>query len=298
MSVLALDSPMTDGLRELETTLRELLPAASGQAAKAIRFILANRDQIPLRSMRELAKRAGIAPVAFVRIAQRAGYPGFEELREIYADAVTSQSQRNRSQATRLMSLARQEGSLGFAARFVERELEIQQQTLAGLTEAQLTAAVGDIVAAERVFVAGRRPLFPAAFAFAYALRKVKSGTELLDTGGGMATELGGLSPKDAFVGFSFHPYSRITLSFAEQAAAQQATIIAITDSPAAPIAKLARHVFITSVQGYAFPDSISGAQMIGSILVGLAVSTLGSAGLERISENEAQIKRTGEMMA
>src|SRR5262245_18979940 len=164
MGIATLDSPMTDGLREVETTLRELLPAATGQAAKAIRFILANRDQIPLRSMRELAKRAGVAPVAFVRIAQRAGYPGFEELRETYADAVTARSQRNRSQATRLMSLARQEGSLGFSARFVERELEIQQQTLAGLSEVQLAAAVGDIVAAERVVVIGRRPLFPAAF--------------------------------------------------------------------------------------------------------------------------------------
>jgi DNA-binding MurR/RpiR family transcriptional regulator len=288
---------MPDRLREIETALRQLLPAATGQAGKAIQFILANRDQIPLRSMRELAKRAGVAPVAFVRIAQRVGYPGFEELREIYVDAVTSWSQRNRSQATRLMSLARQEGALGFAARSVERELEIQQQTLAGLSEAQLMAAVRDIVAADRVFVAGRRSLFSAAFSFVYSLRKAKPATQLLDGGGGMATELDGLSDKDIFVGFSFHPYSRITLNLAEQAATQRATIIAITDSPASPIAKLAQHVFITSVQGYAFPDSILGVQAIGSILVGLTVSALGDKGLERISENEAQIKRSGELM-
>jgi len=190
------------------------------------------------------------------------------------------------------------EGVLGFAAKLVDAEAEIQRQTLANLTELQLKAAVKDLVAADRVFVAGRRSLFAAASSLTYSLSKAKPNTFLLDIGGGLNTELDGLSAKDVFVGFSFHPYSRITAGLAERARAQGAKVIAVTDSPDSPIGRTAHHVFITLVHGYGFPDSISGAQTIGNILVGLTVSQMGQQALERISANEAQIRSSGELMS
>jgi hypothetical protein len=57
------------------------------------------------------------------------------------------------------------------------------------------------------------------------------------------------------------------------------------------------REVFITLVHGYAFPDSLSGLQAIGTILVGLTVSAMGDDALERIATNEAQMRRSGELL-
>lgn len=289
---------MRHDLKELESDLRALLPSARGHAARAIRFVLAAGDEMAVRSMRDIAKQCGVAPVALVRIAQKLGFGGFEDFRKAYVEALMSRAGRNRGQAARLVSLAQMEGPLGFAAKYFEAEQEIQRQTLAGLTERQLNAAARDLVAADRVFVVGRRSLFAVAFAFAYSLRKAKQNIHLLDTGGGMGTELDGLRPGDVLVAFSTHPYSRITLALAEAARAQHAKIIAVTDSTESPIARTAQHVFVTLVHSYAFPDSLTGLQAVGNILVGIAVSQMGDQALERIAANEAQIRQSGELLA
>jgi DNA-binding MurR/RpiR family transcriptional regulator len=285
-------------LKDLEAELRALLPSMKGQAAKAVRFVLAHGDEVAVRSMRELAKDAGVAPVNLVRIAQKLGFEGFEEFRTAYVEALMARAGRNRGQASRLISLGKMEGIVGFAHKLVDAEAEIQRQTLANLSEPQLKAAIKDLVAAERVFVAGRRSLYAAASSFTYSLAKAKPGTFLLDTGGGVNVELDGLSARDVFVGFSFHPYSRITASLAERARSQGAKVIAVTDSPDSPLGRSAHHVFITLIHGYGFPDSIAGALTIGNIMVGLTVSQMGPAALERISANEAQIRSSGELMS
>jgi DNA-binding MurR/RpiR family transcriptional regulator len=285
-------------LQELEAELRSLLPTMRGHAARAIRFVLTHGDEVAVQSMRELAKQAGVAPVTLVRIAQKLRFEGFEEFRTAYVEALMARAGRNRGQASRLISLGQMEGVLGFAAKLVDAEAEIQRQTLASLSERQLKAAVKDLMSAERVFVAGRRSLFAAACSLTYSLSKAKPNTHLLDVGGGIGTEMDGLSAKDVFVGFSFHPYSRITASLAERARGQGAKVIAVTDSPDSPIGRNAHHVFITLVHGYGFPDSIVGAQTIANILVGLTVSQMGQLALERISANEAQIRNSGELMS
>jgi DNA-binding MurR/RpiR family transcriptional regulator len=283
---------------EIEAEMRKLLPSLKGPACRAVQYMIAERDEVPFRSMRELAKRAGVPPVTLVRIAQRLGFAGFEEFREIYVDALVNGAGRNRSSAIELMSMARKKGSLGFAAQFAERELELQKATVAGLDERKLNAAVKAIADADRIAVMGRRTFYPAACSLAYLLRKVKPGAQLLDTGGGAGLELDGLSRRDVFIGFSAHPYSRATLGVARNSKAQGAQIIAITDSENAPIAELADHVFLTTVKGFAFPDSISGGCLIANILVALTVSALGDDAIERIQRNERQILQTDEYLA
>ncbi|NYZ14368.1 MurR/RpiR family transcriptional regulator [Azospirillum sp. RWY-5-1] len=282
---------------EIERELRDLLPKVRGHVGQAIQFVIAHGDEVPVRSMRELAKRAGVPPVTLVRIAQKVGFEGFDEFRDSYVEAYMAGTHRNRSQAAELISLASAEGALGFAAKFAERELEIQRHTVAGLDSARLEAATADIVAADRVFVSGRRTMFGPAHSIAYSLRKAKPATHLLDVGGGMGLELTDLSPRDLFIGLSFHPYSRIVRSFAQSARSQGAKVIAITDSETSPIGALADHTFLSLVRGYSFPDSVAGAQMLGSILVGLAVATMGQAGLDRITANDIEMKNSGELL-
>jgi DNA-binding MurR/RpiR family transcriptional regulator len=283
---------------DIEARLREMLPTLQGAASRAIQFMIAQRDEVPFRSMRELAKRAGVPPVTLVRIAQRLGFAGFEEFREVYVDALQNGEARNRGRAAELVSLAKRKDSLGFAAHFAEREFDLQRQVVADLSQHKLNAAVRAIADAERVAVMGRRPFYAAAYSLSYSLRKVKPGTHLLDSGGGAGLEADGLTKKDLFIGFSSYPYSRITLAVARNAQRHGASIIAITDSENAPLAELADHVFFTGVKSYAFPDSISGACLIGNILVALTVSAYGQDGLKRIQENELEIINSGEYIA
>ncbi|MCC6467397.1 MAG: MurR/RpiR family transcriptional regulator [Alphaproteobacteria bacterium] len=280
---------------DIDAALRQQIPKAHGPLAEAIGFILANKDEVPVRSMRDLAKRAGVAPVTLVRLAQRLGFNGFDDFREVYVAALIGNRGRNLGQAAQLVSLGQREGDLGFAAKFAERELEVQRHAIADLKENDLSAAVQTLVRAARVYVIGRRPFFAAAYGFAYALRKAKPDTQLLDVGGGLALEFDSLTSKDVFVGFTAYPYSRITLGLGKTARSQGAAVIAITDSENAPLAQIAGHTFLTQIRSYAFPDSVAGAQLIGNILVGLTVSKLGPAALERVRRNETEIEASGE---
>ena len=280
---------------EIDVSLRQLLPQMRGPIADAIVFLLANQNEIPVRSMRELAKRAKVAPVTLVRLAQRLGFEGFDDFRGVFVDAYMVGRGRNLEQATEIVSLGKAEGALGFAARFAEREIEAQRQAVGHLSEEALGAAVAALVAARRVFVVGRRPFFAAAFGFAYSLRKARPDVQLLDTGGGYGIEFDRAGEKDVLVAFTSYPYSRITLGLAEAAQAEGGAVIAVTDSENAPIARLAQHRFITLNKSYAFPDSTAGAQLIGNILVSLTVSQLGAQALERIRTNELEIEASGE---
>jgi DNA-binding MurR/RpiR family transcriptional regulator len=285
---------MTQETPDIETKLRQLMPTTQGPMARAIKFVLAHREDVPFRSMRELAKRAAVPPVTLVRLAQRLGFKGFEEFRELYVAAVM-QDGGNQGRAAELVSLGQKEGALGFAAQFADGEIKAQRATIAALDEAVLDGAVRSLAQADRIFVVGRRPFFAAAYAFSYALRKAKPNTLLLDGGGGWGLELEDLTGRDVLVGFTAHPYSRITLGIAASAKAQGAAVIAVTDSEAAPIAALADHMFLTVVRSYAFPDSTAGAALIGNILVALTVSRLGPEALTRIQRNEREIRQSGE---
>lgn len=283
---------------DIDAKLRQLMPEARGPAAAAIQFLIAHRDEIPFRSMRELAKRAGVPSVTLVRLAQNLGFKGFDEFREVHIAELIKGQGSNRGRAAELVSLGQKEGALGFAAQFVEREIEAQRAAVTALSEKQLEAAVRALVAASRVYVIGRRPFFAPAYSLSYSLRKAKPNTHLLDTGGGSGLELDDLTQEDVVIGFTSYPYSRVTFDVSQNAKSQGATVIAITDSENAPIAKCSDHLFLMTARSYAFPDSVAGAYVIGNILVALTVSRLGAKALARIERNELEIRETGEYLA
>jgi DNA-binding MurR/RpiR family transcriptional regulator len=289
---------MTPTPSDIEARLRQLMPETRGPTADAIQFLIMHQDEIPFRSMRELAKRADVPPVTLVRLAQSLGFKGYEDFRGVFVTAMIDGQGRNQGRAAELVSLGRKEGALSFAVQFAEREFEVQRATIANLKEVELKAAVQAVVDAERVFVIGRRPFFAAAYSLYYSLRKVKPDTQLLDSGGGSGLEFGTMSGKDVVIAFSTYPYSRVTLAVAQNASNRGAKVIAITDSENAPISLLADHVFLTTVRSYAFSDSIAGAYLIGNLLVALAVSALGSEALEQIQRNEDDIRESGEYVA
>jgi len=275
--------------------LRDLLPELSAQMAQAARYVLAHPEDVAVFSMRELAKRADVPPVTMVRLAQRLGLKGYDALRRRYIDGVRVRSASNIVRAREVASAARDRDAMGFAASFFAAEHEILDRTLAGLSDEKLAAAAERLVSARRIVIMARRTPYPVAFAMAYALRKVKPDTVLPDDHSGFGAESPEIGAGDALVAITFAPYSRITLAMAESAAKAGAALIVITDNARAPIARHAKHLFVTSTRGQAFPESVTGALAIGNLLVSLVVARLGDVAIERIRENEARIVASGE---
>src|SRR5579872_6021863 len=76
--------PLLTDIGGLERRLIENFDALSPQFQVAARFLLDHPQEIPLRSMRELARVAKVAPATMTRLANELGFSGFDELKTIY----------------------------------------------------------------------------------------------------------------------------------------------------------------------------------------------------------------------
>lgn len=292
--------------------IQALLPDLGSQMADAARYLIAHPQDVALYSMRELARRARVAPVTLVRLAQRVGLPGYGGLRKHYIDALlNSRGQAvpgaahdpltpapNVDSARAIVATSRQVGSaVGFAQLFFRAEQELLQAAVTSLSNASLDAATDLLAAAPRVFVLGRRTAYPPAFALAYALRKARPSVLLLDdVAGALESHLDDACPGDVLVIITFTPFGKLSTRLAQRAEASGVRIIAITDSLAAPARSLAGELcFLAPTQGSAFPDSAGAALAVANLLAALTISKLGEAAQQRIRRNEQHIMQSGE---
>ncbi|MGO4740311.1 MurR/RpiR family transcriptional regulator [Bosea sp. 2KB_26] len=292
---------------QITENIRLILPDLKGHMASAANYLLSHPNDVAVYSMRELARQARVPPVTLVRLAQRLGLPGFGEMRQTYVDSILKQAgsaghatRRNIESARAiLVETGAEDGLLAFARAFFSTECEILRLAVDGLEEKSL-ARVADILAkAPRVFVMGRRTTYPPAFILAYALRKARRDVILLDdVAGAPEGALEDAAPGDAFVGFTFAPFSRSTDTLARRAGSANAHVIGISDSRAAPLRDLAGDLFfLTPAQSQAFPESSGGAIVLANLFAALTIAKLGDSAYKRIASNEEFLVSSGEYM-
>ncbi len=275
--------------------------------ASAANYVLSHPNDVAVYSMRELARQARVPPVTFVRLAQRLGFPGFGEMRETYIDATLKQAgsaghaiRRNiKSARAILVETGAEDGLMAFARAFFSAEAEILRLAVDALAEQPLARVTDILATAPRVFVMGRRTTYPPAFILAYALRKARRGVILLDDAAGAPEgALEDAGPGDAFVGFTFAPFSRSTDRLARRAASAEAHIIGVSDSLAAPLRDLAGDLFfLAPAQSQAFPESSGGAIALANLFAALTIAKLGDQAYKRIASNEEFVVSSGEYM-
>jgi DNA-binding MurR/RpiR family transcriptional regulator len=311
----AVDPDRPDGLQPAGTMdrdriverIRGLVPELSGQMATAALHIVSHADDVAVYSMREIARNANVRPVAFVRLSQRLGLPGYGELRKNFIDAVlkrangsTNASTRNIESARAILTSAKaKKGALGFSNAFIAAEHEVLRRTSIGLTEDLLIRAVDKLVSSNKIFVVGRRTAYSPAFTFAYALLKARANVILLDDhAGAPEAPLEDVAKGDLLVAFTFAPFSRVTDQLARRASAGGADVITITDSTAAPLRGVSGDLlFVAPTLSQAFPETVTGAIVIANLLVALTVARLGHSANKRIEQNERFLVESGEYL-
>jgi DNA-binding MurR/RpiR family transcriptional regulator len=273
--------------------------ALPGQLKTAAKRLLDHPDDVALLSMRELARRAKVTPATMTRLAQKLGFDGFDQLRKVYSDAV-----RERPHAIPDSFKGRAEGLL--ARRDLSGDDAIVADTLAGLaghlkslSEAETVAAIGRaadlIVKHERLFCVGARSSYPAMYLGSYLLSLIGEQACLADGPGGIGLDrLHALKSSDAVLALTIAPYTRSTVEAVEFAAERSATIIAITDSRASPVARLAREAIIVPTHAPSFLQTMTPAFVVVECLAALVAAKRGKSAVKAIEETEAHLGRFG----
>lgn len=273
---------------DIRLRFSELSPALQQVA----RFVLEHPNDVVTGSMRAVGARAGSPPATLVRFAQSLGFDGWPGLKEAFAQDMGLGS--DAAYGQRAEALVGRPGDHDLVGETFEVHRHNLQATEARLGDA-LHRACALLEKARSVHVAGFRASFPVAFSFVYVYRLLRASVHLIDGQGGMLEmQCRAMEGGDALLAVGFAPYSREVLAAAQAARDAGCRIVALTDSPASPLALMADATLLFSLHSPSFFPSITSAVALSEALVELLASRAGKGVVARIEQAEAQLFASG----
>lgn len=286
---------MPDSFDQLAALIRARFAELSPQFQMGAAFLLDHPDEVAVSSMRKVAERAQVQPASLVRLAQQLGFPGWNELRDLFVARVRT---RPEPLTSRARSLVKAKANAKDKDALANDLLAAQQRNLQ-LAAAQNGRAVVDAARllrrASHVHVAGFRSCYPVAFGLVYGYRLFRPSVSLLNgEAGTLDMQLRTLARDSATVVISFAPYSNEAARVAEAALEQGGKLIAITDSAVAPVALNAHKVLIFSHDSPSFFPSLVAAGALAESLVAHLLALEGADALKRLEQAEQALHAKG----
>ncbi|MBK3664549.1 MurR/RpiR family transcriptional regulator [Bradyrhizobium diazoefficiens] len=267
--------------------LRIALPSLPMRLQEVGRFVAANDYDATTRSMRDLAAEAGADPAAFTRLAKAIGYSGWDELRAALTEA------RRPSPTSPFSGRAkgRRHGPNADIA-LVADKLEAEAAGLPRISAHAIADAARALHDAKRIWITGYRSCRSVAELLNYELRLFRpEQVQIVGASGPDDLDLGAFRPGEAVIVIGFMPYTRASVRVAQAAYRAGATLIAIADSVAAPMAEGADHVLLfEAASSPGFFPSLTGALAIAQSLAAVTFSLGGTAAKKRLQDTEARL--------
>jgi DNA-binding MurR/RpiR family transcriptional regulator len=288
---MAQPQPKSSPLNELCSAL----PSLPTRLQQVGRFVAANDYDATTRSMRELAAVAGADPASFTRLAKALGYSGWDELRA----ALTEARRPPQSSPFSGRAKAGRQGPNADVA-LVADKLEAEAAGLARISAGSVAGAAPALHAADRIWIAGFRSCRSVAELLNYQLRLFRpDAVQLVGGAGPEDLDLGAFSAGDAVVVIGFAPYSTASVLSARAAHRARATLIAIADTRAAPMAEGADHLLLfEAAASPGFFPSLTGAIAIAQSLAAVTFTLGGAPAKRRLEATEARLAEMSQYVA
>lgn len=211
---------------------------------KIAEYLTQNPNDVAVRSVNSIAEQQGIHASSFVRFAQSMGYSGFKDLQALFQQRLATAAPGFESRVHALEAEMRSRGDManaGFFRDLVVSDVASMQELLDSVAVADLNAAADILGQAETIFLVGQLRSAPVVEILRYLLTMAGKRCLLLDSSGGLATHIARtIRPGDALLAVSFRFYANEVVSIAEEVAATDIPIVAISDSTLSPLARTA----------------------------------------------------------
>ncbi|MGB3290534.1 MAG: MurR/RpiR family transcriptional regulator [Burkholderiaceae bacterium] len=278
-------------LDALSARIRGEFSGMTPQFRVGAKYLLDFPNEVPIASMRKVAAQAGVQPATLVRLAQSLGYPGWDDLKSVFAQSLRQAPTAYADQARKLVRGRNPGDALGRAVATQAGNLKRLEQDNAQ----RLPVAVQLLSKARQVHVAGFRASFAPAFTFQYLYRLFRpSVTALRADAGTLEMELRAIARDDVVVIIGFAPYSQEAMRVAQAARMAGSRILAICDSVVAPIALDADCVLVFSTETHSFFPSSAAAVTLVEILIEQLLAKAGKPAIDGIASAEDQLHRSG----
>src|SRR5213596_1578523 len=271
------------------------LPSLPARLQQVGRFVAANDYDATTRSMRDLATVAGADPAAFTRLAKAIGYSGWDELRA----ALTEARRPEQSSPFSGRAKGRRRGPNPEIS-LVSEKLEAEAAGLNRISSGSVANAAKALHTARRIWIAGFRSCRSVAELLNYQLRLFRpDAVQLVGGSGPEDLDLGAFHADDAVVAIGFAPYSTASVLSARAAHRSRATLIAIADTAAAPMAEGAEHLLLfEAASSPGFFPSLTGAIAIAQSLAAVTFVLSGAKARRRLEETEGRLAAMSQYVA
>ncbi|VWD63504.1 transcriptional regulator [Burkholderia lata] len=240
VTTASIDPDEPPGDEAMESRIARLMPTLTPAHRRVAEFVRTNLVRAATMRIDEFAAAVDVSVATANRFARALGFDGYPHFRASLVpdlEAIFAPVERLRSA---LESEAPGAQALGTA---LAREAENIEACFRALDPHACDLAVKAIVDADRVFILGYGSSGYLASLMEHGLIPYRNNVRALSTGGGpehAARLLFDVTARDLVIAIAFPRYVRDTITQAERAHQQGARLLALTDSPASPLAGFA----------------------------------------------------------
>ena len=282
---------------DLNGRLREALPQLPRALQVASAYMLEHPGDIATLSMRQVASNAGVSLPNFARLAKLLGYETYGQLREVYRNQVQQSDIREyHLRAENLQKTGSNADARELWAKFRDSTFSNLGNVFDAIDPEYFATVAKALNESRTIYLAGMQA--SANFSsFAYYLGNMASDKFRLvrGEGGVFADPIADIGPTDVMVAISHQPCARPPIEMARIARERGALVVAITDSPASPVALQADHIFVAPNRGPLFFESYVGTAVLIEALIGFFTIGQSSDTVKRIEKIEADRYRMKE---
>ena len=271
--------------RDILRIIEENMDGFSKGQRQIARYLLAHYDKAAYMTAAKLGAEVSVSESAVVRFVMELGYAGYPEFQKALQGLLR----------TKLTSFQRMEvtnhliGDGDVLEKVLNTNVDNIRHTLESISRTAFHDAVDALVKAKNIYIIGVRSSAMLANFLSYSLQMVFDNVRLIDTTAGseLFQQMMAIGEGDVLFAISFPRYSKRVIKAVEFARRAGADVVALTDSPEAPIAPSAQQVLIAQSDMASYVDSlVAPLSLLNAIIVAVS-RTNEEAGRERLQKLE-----------
>ncbi len=255
---------LIDNLKERYSTF------SKGQKLIA-RFIIDHYDKASFMTAAKLGEEVGVSESTVVRFAIEVGYDGYPKLQKVLREVIKSKL----TSTQRLEVSSSQIDSESVLKTVLQSDLNKIRITLEEADPNNFNSVVEEILNAKKIYILGVRSSAALASFLGFYFNLIFQNVRLVHTTSvsEMFEQIVNAGEGDVVLGISFPRYSKRTSKAMEFARHQGATVIAITDNEASPLAKCSNYSLFARSDMASFVDSlVAPLSMINALIVAIGL--------------------------
>lgn len=253
----------------LERMERDMPSFSKGQRQIAT-YIINHYEKSAYMTASKLGAAVNVSESTVVRFAIELGFAGYPDFQRAMQNII-----RNRLKSFQRIEVTNHLiGGGDVLEKVLTSDVDKIKHTLDTIDREAFDGAVDRLIAAKNIYVFGVRSSFALATTLSYSLRMVFDNVHLIQSTSGSEVfeQMLGIGPEDVLVAISFPRYSNRVVTAVEFAHRAGADVVALTDSPSAPIAAYANQLLTAQSDMASFMDSlVAPLSIINALIVALS---------------------------